>query len=208
MRKLALILVAVLLLGTLAGCKEEKAPNFHIDNYSVHLVIPEGWTQVEQPGYDLRLDNGDAHVAFRIYNMLLDFDEGLGEPIPTLDEIYDQNIAGLRITEPGQPKKENWREVEKAKTFKSGETEISTTLYAAEVSGKTRQYLCCKVDFHNDAEIVGFVVFMGDEAFMKQNRNTFETILKDMTCDASRVTPEDLAVAESIAMDELEKQGK
>lgn len=205
MKKLTLILAALLMLGMLAGCNG-KTPNFHIDNYSVHLVIPDGWTQVEQPGYDLRLQNGDDYILFRIYNMLLDFDESLGEPIPTMDELYTQDNAGLRITEPGTPKRENWRTVEETKTFKSGDTEISTTLFAAEENGKTMQYLCCQVNFHNDAEIVGWVAFVGDEESMQKNRKTYETILKDMTCDAVRVTPEDLAKAEADAMEELENQ--
>ena len=119
MKKLAIILAALMLLSVLAGCNN-KTPNFHIDNYSVHLVIPAGWNQVEQPGYDLRLDNGENYILFRVYNMLLDFDESLGEPIPTMDELFMQDVAGLRITEPGTPKRENWRTVEEKKTFKSG----------------------------------------------------------------------------------------
>ena len=207
MKKLAIILAALMLLSVLAGCNN-KTPNFHIDNYSVHLVIPAGWNQVEQPGYDLRLDNGDDYILFRVYNMLLDFDENLGEPIPTMDELFMQDVAGLRITEPGTPKRENWRTVEEKKTFKSGNTEISTTLYAAEVDGKTQQFLCCQVNFHNDAEIVGWVAFVGDEASIKKNRKTYETILKDMTCDAVRITPEDLAEAEAEALAELETMNK
>ena len=205
MKKIALILAVLLLVGTLAGCNN-KTPNFHIENYSVHLVIPNGWTQVAQPGYDLRLNNGDNYMLFRIYNMLLDFDESLGEPIPTPEELYTQDNSGLRISEPTEPKKENWRVVEESKTFKSGNTEITTTLFAAEENGKALQYLCCQVNFHNEAETIGWVAFVGDEAFMKKNRKTFETILKDMTCDATRVTREDLAVAESIALEDMMNQ--
>lgn len=207
MKKLAIILAVLLLVGALAGCEEEKVPNFHIENYSVHLVIPEGWTQVEQPGYDLRLNNGDSYMLFRIYNMLLDVNPSIEGDPTNAKEVYDLHNAAMRITEPGTPKRENWRTVEKAETFKSGETEITTTLFAAEESGKTVQYLCCMVDFHNDAEIVGWVAFVGSEDFIKKNRDTFEDILKDMTCDAVRTTPEELAQKEAEALEELEKQG-
>ena len=60
----------------------------------------------------------------------------------------------------------------------------------------------------NDAEIVGWVAFVGDEASIKKNRKTYETILKDMTCDAVRITPEDLAEAEAEALAELETMNK
>jgi predicted small lipoprotein YifL len=172
MKKIAVLLAVVLILSAFAGCA--KKDPFEIPGYSIEFDPGDGWSTVEDSGYDLQLTNGKAYITVMAY-VSTDF---IDPPDPL--EIYrDQNDVEIISAREGIAVVEE----ETSYNHKSGKT-ITTTMYSAQYNGTENRYLSCMVQFNNEADSFVWFLFNSTADYMSKHRGSYIKLLEGLVCTA------------------------
>lgn len=166
MKKIALALAALLLLGLLAGCKaEERTPSFFIPGYGIGLYTGEGWTAVEETDYDLQLSK-DGVTLYAVGYTRMDFIEEM----PPMKELYAfcNNALLAETTDPATKEKE--------KTYEVDGRSIVSTLFEAKVGDKQMEYYCFGISFNDEADGAAWLCFAAEAKTMRSKKAELKKI--------------------------------
>lgn len=165
MKKIALVLAAVLLLGLLAGCKaEEKTPDHTIPGYGIGLYTGEGWTATEETDYDLQLTK-DGVTLYAVGYAPTDFAE-----MPPMEELYAfcNNALLAETSDPATKEKE--------KTYEVDGKKLVSTLFEAKVGDKEMEYYCFGISFNDEADRAAWLCFVAEANTMRSKKAEFKKI--------------------------------
>lgn len=183
MKKIALLLAALLVLGLLAGCnKEEKqsTPDYVVPGYDVNLYMGEGWETVPDSTYDLELSK-DGVTMKMITFVSTDFVEK-----PSVEEIYDICTDDLLET------LTDVKVVEEQTIYQAGSNTVVSAMYSGKSEEGTARYYCFAVQFTDEAESMSWVCYSASADTMKKEKATLKAAVEAMTANGELVTQEEL----------------
>lgn len=187
MRKIALLLALVLVIGLAAGCNKEEN-RVMVPRYQIYLPNDGTWTVAEESDYDLEMDAGSLKIRAVAYSPA-DFVD-----MPTAEELFqehNEDLAGLY---------QELTVAEQEKSYNSGAKTIWVTVYSA----GDETIVSAMVSLGNEAESVIWLALSGPAKDVEKYRGSFDSMLKNMTCDAE---PEDPDAMEDVPdPEELETQ--
>ena len=140
MKKIALLLAALLVLGMLAACnaEEEKVPAQVISGYDIN-IYSEGWKVVEETNYDMELVK-DGVTMSMIGFTSMDFLD-----VPPAEDLYvDANEDMLED-------KSVVVTAEAETTYEKNGHQIISTLFSAKDGETNMQYYCFMISFDDEA---------------------------------------------------------
>ena len=187
MRKIALLLTLVLILGLFAACKKEEM-TVTVPGYQIHIPTDGTWTVAEESDYDLEMDAGSLKIRAVAY-VATDFVDP-----PLAEELYldhNEDLAALY---------EELTVAEEEKSYNSGAKTIWVTVYSA----GDEKIVSAMVSLGNEAESVIWLALSGPAKDVEKYRGSFDSMLKNMTCDAEPEDPD--AVEDVLDPEELETQ--
>jgi len=186
MKKLSILLVLVLLLGALAGCKNNGTPDTQIPGYQISLVLGDSWTEVEKPD-DTNLEEGEMPIISRydlemenkgMKLLVLGFSPYDFVDLPLADELFTDCTETLLAT------LTETSEIAAANSYKSGDKQIISAMYSGKESGEAKQVYCFMVDFGEDTYCQVWLAFIAKEADMNKNKDAFKAIAESAVCSA------------------------
>ena len=182
MKKIALLLAALLVLGMLAGCnaEEEKKPDHVVTGYDINLYTGEGWSVVEDSGYDMQLTKDGITMSI-IGFTAMDFVD-----MPTAEDLYLDCNNELFEEKTGKSVKE------KESSYEKNGNKIISTLFSAKNGDKTELYYCFMVSFADEAESKAWVCFSGAEKTIHKKKADLKKLVETMTANGEYISPEEL----------------
>lgn len=182
MKKIALLLAALLVLGMLAGCnaEEEKTPDHMVPGYDIGLYTGEGWTVAEESDYDLQLSKSGVTMYVMGFTVM-DFVD-----MPAAEDLY------LECNEDLFEDKTDLSVKEKESSYEKNGKKLISTLFSAKSGEETRQYYCFMVSFTDEAESKAWVCFSATEKVMKQKKAELKTIAETMDANGEYISPEEM----------------
>ncbi len=181
MKKIAIVLAALLLLGVLSGCKaEEKTPDYAIPGYDIHLYTGKGWIAAEETVYDLQLSK-DGVILYAVGYTPRDFGE-----MPPMEELYDYCSSALLDDKSDVSTKE------KRASYEVDGNKIVSTLFAAKDGDKEMEYYCFGFDFDDEAGSAAWLCFAADAKTMKSKKAELKKIADQTKATGVYVADDDL----------------
>lgn len=171
MKKIALLLAALTVLGLLAGCKKEEPasqPNYTIPNSNVNIQIDDGWVEVEDTPHNVELTKNGVTMMVDSY-ISTDFAD-----MPPLEELFDDcNYILFRTLS-------DEKEIEAPQTYEAGTKTIIHAMYTAQTEDGLTHFYCLAVDFHDIANTITWVCFSGNEKDIKGQRAEMRATVESM----------------------------
>lgn len=183
MKKIALLLAALLMLGLLAGCnkeEEQKTPDHVVPGYDVNLYMGEGWETVPDSTYDMELSKDGVNMRM-ISFVSSDFLDK-----PTIEELYDICTDDLLET------LTDVKVVEEQTTYQSGSNTVVSAMYSGKSEEGTFRYYCFSVQFTDEAESMVWVCYEASADTMKKEKAALKEAVEAMTANGELVTEEEL----------------
>ena len=181
MKKIALLMAVLLVLGLFAGCnaEKEKTPDHVVPGYSINLYTGEGWAKAEETSYDLQLSKDGVTLYVRGYT-LMDFVD-----MPPMEDLFLDDIQSLQegLTDISVKEKQTSYEVD-------GRTIVST-LFSAKEGEETKQFYCFGIDFTDEAGSVAFLCFSAGEKTMKKQKTNLKKIADQMDANGEYISEEE-----------------
>lgn len=195
MKKIALLLAALLVLGMLAGCnaEEEKTPDHVVPGYSINFYTGDGWTEAEESAYDMQMSK-DGVTMYAMGFTLMDFVD-----MPPAADLY------LDCNDELFEEKTDVSVKEKETSYEKNGHQIISTLFSAKSGDETRQYYCFMVSFNDDAGSTAWVCFEATEKVMKQKKSELKKLVEEMDANGEYVSPEEM---EELLEDGLDDGGE
>ena len=181
MKKIALLLAALLVLGMLAACnaEEEKVPAQVISGYNIN-IYSEGWKVVEETNYDMELVK-DGVTMSMIGFTSMDFVD-----VPPAEDLYvDANedmLEDKSVVVTVEPE---------TRYEKNGHRYIST-LFAAKDGETNMQYYCFMVEFDDEAGSMAWICFSATTEVMQKQKAELKKIVEAMDANGEYKSPEEL----------------
>jgi hypothetical protein len=182
MKKLSLLLVALLMLSMLAGCKNEAgATEQLIPGYSISLPVGDGWTVIEKEAdleasaytnFDLQLEKKGIQLVAVGFAPQDFVDLPLAEDL-YLDGAYYLDDILTEVSEDGEPT-----------TYEAKGKTILSGMFTGKDGDTEKKAYCFLVDFGADTYNMAWVAFIAKDADIKKNKDAFKAIVDGMTCTA------------------------
>lgn len=183
MRKIALLLAALMVLGLFAGCKKEEEapqPDYTIPGSNVNIQIGDGWEAVEETPHNVELTKDGVTMVVESF-VCTDFVD-----IPPLEELFDDcNYVLFRTLS-------EEKEVEESQIYTVGTKTIICAMYTAKSEEGVAHYYCFGVDFHDRASSMAWVCFYGSEKSIKDQRAELKATVESMVSDGNYQTQEEI----------------
>ena len=188
MKKLSILLVLVLILGMLAGCKKEEdgTPDLLIPGYNIGLFVGKGWTQIEQKE-EVDLEEGEVPVI-SLYDLEM---EKNGMKLLAMGfaptDFVDLPIAEDLFMDCTDTLLSNYTETSEVSATTSYEKDgkvILSAMYGGKDGNDEKRIYCFMVDFAEDTYYQAWVAFIAKESDMNKNKDAFKTIVETMVCNA------------------------
>ena len=182
MKKIALLLAALLVLGMLAGCntaEEDQGPAHVINGYDIN-IYDDGWKEVEQIDYDMQLVK-DGVTMSMIGFTSMDFVD-----IPPAEDLYvDANEDMLED-------KSAVVAAEAETSYEKNGKQYISTLFSAKDGETNMQYYCFMVTFNDEAGSMAWICFSATTEVMKQQKDNLKKLVESMDANGKYYTQEEL----------------
>lgn len=197
MKKIALLLAALLVLGMLAGCnsEEEKTPAAVVSGYDIN-IYDEGWKAVEDTTYDMQLVKDGVTMSV-IGFTVMDFVD-----VPPASDIY---------TDANEDMLEDKSEVvttEPETAYEKNGHKITSTLFSAKDGETNMQYYCFMVEFDDEAGSMAWICFGATTEVMQQRKSELKKLVESMDANGKYVSPEEQEAEIEAAMGEDGVEGE
>ena len=180
MKKITLLLAALMLFSLLAGCNTEKTPDHTIPGYDINLYTGEGWTVAEESKYDLQLSK-DGVTLYAMGFAPIDFLD-----MPTMEELY------LDCNDRFFSEKTDKTVKEAEKSYEVDGNKFVTTLFTAKDGDKEMEYLCFGILCDDEAGSVVWLCFGANAKTMKSQKKALKKIADKTDANGEYFTQEDL----------------
>ena len=182
MRKIALLLAALTVLGLLAGCKKEETdtPAYTIPDSNVNIQLDGGWEAVEDSNHGAEMIKDGVTMTIDTY-VSTDFVD-----MQPLEELFDDcNYIFFRNLSEKQ-------EVEAPQTYTVEDKTIISAMYTAKSEDGVAHYYCFGVGFDDRAQTKVWVCFSGAEKAIKNNRADLKTTVESIVSDGTFQSQEEI----------------
>ena len=183
MRKIALLLAALMVLSLFVACRKEEdtsRPNFEIPNSNVNIQLDDGWKALEDTLHNVEMSKDGVTMTIDSY-ICTDFVD-----IPAIEELFaDRNYILFRELS-GQ------KEIEAPETYTSGTKTIICAMYSAQGEEGVVYYYCFGVDFHDQASSMAWVCLSGAEKNLKNQRAELKATVESMVTDGKFQSQEEI----------------
>ena len=197
MKKLTLLLVALLIVGLFAGCKtetpegseafpaevlnqlehqKEKLENwrkmyFGVPGYEVYLPLDNGWIQADETKYDLEM-NKDGVTLHVIVFTSIDFEEmpDAEELFTRCETMYFKDLGEVSVVE------------EKAE-YQVEQTRFASTLVSTTDDSTVTQHYCFEVEFDDAINSTVWICFAAEESVMAEKKVELKAIADGVGAD-------------------------
>ena len=191
MKKLSILLALVLLLSMLTACNSKDGGDTAqmIPGYLISINTGDGWTAIEESGYDLALEKKGMQLfayGFSPYDFV---------DLPLVEDMFVEfsDILLASITDAST--------VEAESTYTVGDKTIISCMYSGKEEDTAKQFYCFMVDFGEVTCNQAWVIFSAKESDMKKNRDAFKKMVDNMVCTAEPYDYE-TALEDEILFDE------
>ena len=193
MKKIALLLAALLVLGMLAGCnaEEEKVPAQVISGYDIN-IYSEGWKVVEETNYDMELVK-DGVTMSMIGFTVMDFVD-----VPPAEDLYTDANEDMLAD------KTLVVATEEETTYEKNGKKYISTLFSAKDGEVDMQYYCFMISFDDEAGSMAWVCFSATKEVMKKQKDDLKKLVEAMDANGEYYSPEEL---EQQVQDALAEEG-
>ena len=180
MKKIALLLAALMVFGLLAGCNAEKKADHTIPGYDINLYTGDGWTVAEESKYDLQLSK-DGVTLYAMGFAPVDFLD-----MPTMEELY-QDCNDRFFGD-----KTDLAVKEAETTYEEEGNKFVSTLFTAKDGDKEMEYLCFGILCDDEAGSVVWLCFGANAKTMKSQKKAMKKIADQTDANGKYFTQEDL----------------
>lgn len=187
MKKLSVLLVVLLMLSMLAGCKNEGGtPNVQIPGYQIKLALGSDWTEVEKPD-DTNLEEGQSPIISRfdlemekkgMKLLALGFAPQDFVDLPIADDLF------IDCNDTLQTVITDLSEVTAPSSYEKNGKQIISAMFSGNENGETKRIYCFQVDFGADTYCQAWIAFIAKEADMNKNKDAFKAIVEGAVCSA------------------------
>ena len=197
MKKLTLLLVALLIVGLFAGCKTEapegsealptEGPNqevyhneelelwrekyFGVPGYEVYLPLDSDWQQADETKYDLEMTKDDVTLRVIAFTSM-DFEEmpEVEELFARCETMYFKDLGEVTVVE------------EKAE-YQVEQTRFASTLVSTTDGSTVTQHYCFQVEFDDALNSTVWVCFAAEESVMAEKKAELKAIADGVGAD-------------------------
>lgn len=190
MRKLTLLLVALLIVGLFAGCKTEapegsqtlpiegtipqtqpnkelelwREKNFGVPGYEVYLPLDTGWQQADETNYDLEMTKDGVTLRVIVFTSM-DFEEmpEAEELFTRCETMYFKDLGEVSVVE------------EKAE-YQVEQAQFASTLVSTTDGSTVTQHYCFEVEFDDELNSTVWFCFAAEESVMAEKKAELKAI--------------------------------
>lgn len=181
MKKMCLLLAALLVLGLLAGCNnEDKTPDNSKPGYDMGFELDEGWEAAPDSDYDMEVSKDGVKMVSR------EFASSDFLDMPTLEELFHdcngdvlENLTDVAV-------------VEEMTSYQVEGKQVVTMLYSGKDVDVSKQYCFFGVAFDNRAESMIWVCYSGSADAIKAQRADLKAVVDSATPDSDAMTWEEM----------------
>lgn len=192
MKKIALLLAALLVLGMLAACNAEegeKNPAYAISGYDIN-IYDEGWEVAEESDYDMEMVK-DGVTMSMIGFTSMDFLD-----VPPAEELYQDANEDLLET------KSVVVTDEAETTYEKNGHQIISTMFSAKDGETNMKYYCFMVSFDDEAGSMAWICFSATPEVMEKQKGELKALVEAMDANGKYVSPEEMEAQLEEAMGE------
>lgn len=205
MKKLTLLLVALLIVGLFAGCKTETPegsetipvegtipqaqPNeeleqwrekyFGVPGYEVYFPLDDGWIQADETQYDLEMNKDGVTLRVIVFTSE-DFEEmpDAEELFARCETMYFKDLGEVTVVE------------EKAE-YQVEQTRFASTLVSTTDGSTVTQHYCFEVEFDDELNSTVWVCFAAEESVMAEKKVELKAIADGVGADGEADSQEE-----------------
>lgn len=197
MKKLTLLLVALLIVGLFAGCKTEmpegsqtlpvegsipqaqpnkelelwREKNFGVPGYEVYLPLDSGWQQADETKYDLEMTKDEVTLRVIVFTSM-DFEEmpDAEELFTRCETMYFKDLGEVSV-------------VEGKAEYQMEQTRFASTLVSTTDGSTVTQHYCFEVEFDDELNSTVWVCFAAEESVMAEKKVELKAIADGVGAD-------------------------